>query len=388
MTLDIKTTGPDFTVQIKDFVIYAVLKLTFKPHKEEFPGFGAVVFCLREPPLIDFQTKFLTGDVGRLPGVQKAVDNLLLTMLMDMLVWPSRLVLPVAAGDYSFLEAKTIGYLIVELLEAKELANKEVVGKCDPYIVLYIQRRPDCIKESTKMLNMTSPIWNEIFTFNVEDLEAQSLTVRLMDVDTLNPADYIGSAVLPISQFGVNVQDIWVDLAGHPNKLHGKCPGRVHLLIRYMPIQSSQSESQTAEAVVKKKQRTNSVAESVTKSEGMTIETVMMPLLVHKAVETAIPDASGERNCREGLTQPATYGDASEESFTHSEIVKQGTIEKMDFKTQETCETQWSSNGGSNIVAGHENRVQAANEQERKVAVEINQLPGEVILAAELLEVD
>ena len=35
--------------QIKDFVMFGVIKLVFKPLKEQFPGFGAVTLSLLEP---------------------------------------------------------------------------------------------------------------------------------------------------------------------------------------------------------------------------------------------------------------------------------------------------------------------------------------------------
>ncbi|MCO5590732.1 hypothetical protein L7F22_044707 [Adiantum nelumboides] len=100
MLLHVSTTGPEFVVQVKNFVVYCVMRLTFAPLAHELPCFGAVVFSIIEPPLVDFQTKFISGDVKKIPGLEKAVDNILLSTLMDLLVWPGRVVVPVLPGDY------------------------------------------------------------------------------------------------------------------------------------------------------------------------------------------------------------------------------------------------------------------------------------------------
>lgn len=67
----------------------------------------------------------------------------------------------------SYLKAKPVGCLHVELVEAKELVNKEITGNSDPYIVLFVRRRQDSIKESSRMHGTCTPVWNEQFLFNV-----------------------------------------------------------------------------------------------------------------------------------------------------------------------------------------------------------------------------
>lgn len=48
--------------------------------------------------------------------------------------------------DFSDLELKPVGVLEVKLVEARDLKNKDLVGKSDPFAVLYI--RP--LREKTK----------------------------------------------------------------------------------------------------------------------------------------------------------------------------------------------------------------------------------------------
>ena len=82
-------------------------------------------------PIVDFQTKFLGGNILAIPGVDNVLDvrficvinsrvkvavlgdwgywtqpyicwmqNIILTALADLLVWPNRLVIPILPGDY------------------------------------------------------------------------------------------------------------------------------------------------------------------------------------------------------------------------------------------------------------------------------------------------
>lgn len=251
MVLHVSTSGPEYVVQVKHFVMYAVMKLTFTPLKEELPCFAAVVFSIIEPPLVDFQTRFISGDVKKMPEMQKAVDSILLAALMDLLVWPSRVVVPFIPGDYSNLEASCVGHLHVQLLEATELANKDIAGRSDPYVVLFVRWRQDLTKESSRMCDTSEPVWNEQFLFNVEDSAVQKLTIKVMNLNDINLDEYVGTAELAINQLEANIQkDLWIDLVGDPTKLRGKYAGKVHLLLEYKPLNSICTEYGSSKVVV------------------------------------------------------------------------------------------------------------------------------------------
>lgn len=48
----------------------------------------------------------------------------------------------------SDLELKPVGTLEVKLVQAKELTNKDLIGKSDPYAVLYVRPLKDRMKKS------------------------------------------------------------------------------------------------------------------------------------------------------------------------------------------------------------------------------------------------
>lgn len=71
----------------------------------------------------------------------------------------------------SELELKPQGKLTLTVVKANDLKNMELVGKSDPYVVVYV--RP-MFKVKTKVIDDNlSPVWNETFELIAEDKETQ-----------------------------------------------------------------------------------------------------------------------------------------------------------------------------------------------------------------------
>ncbi|KAH8960904.1 hypothetical protein BDL97_05G022100 [Sphagnum fallax] len=212
-------------------------RLLFKPLIASIPGFGAIVVSLNEPPELGFDLKFLGGDVAALPGVEKLIDNSIRTALMDSMVWPSRIVLPMIAGDFSFLQMHSVGELDIKLIEGKNLKKTDVImGKTDPFVVMYVHQTKDKMKRSTCKKGTLNPVWNESFKVEVEDPETQKLTLRLMDNESLERAEYVGSCEVSLGQFKPNVpKDMWLNVQKDP-KAHEEAIdhcGQLHVIIVY-----------------------------------------------------------------------------------------------------------------------------------------------------------
>jgi len=79
---------------------------------------------------------------------------------------------------YSDLELKPQGRLSVTVVKATSLKNKELIGKSDPYVRLYV--RP-MFKVKTKVIDDNlNPEWNETFELIVEDKETQSVILEVI----------------------------------------------------------------------------------------------------------------------------------------------------------------------------------------------------------------
>jgi Ca2+-dependent lipid-binding protein len=54
---------------------------------------------------------------------------------------------------FSDLELKPVGILEVKLVQAKELTNKDIIGKSDPYAELYVRPLRDRMKTSKTIVS-------------------------------------------------------------------------------------------------------------------------------------------------------------------------------------------------------------------------------------------
>lgn len=237
--LDVKTkVGVGLPIQVKNIGFTGVFRLIFTPLVDKFPCFGAVCYSLREKKNLDFKLKVVGGELSAIPGISDAIEETIRDAIEDSITWPVRQIIPILPGDYSDLELKPVGTLDVKLIQAKGLTNKDIVGKSDPYAVLFIRPLRNRMKKSKTIDNQLNPIWNEHFEFIVEDASTQYLTVRVFDDEGLQPSEFIGCAQVALKDLEPGkVKDVWLklvkDLVIQRDK---KDRGQVHLELLYCPF--------------------------------------------------------------------------------------------------------------------------------------------------------
>ncbi|KAG5562858.1 hypothetical protein RHGRI_005550 [Rhododendron griersonianum] len=237
--LDVKTkVGVGLPIQVKNIGFTGVFRLIFRPLVDEFPCFGAVCYSLREKKNLDFTLKFVGGELSAIPGISDAIEETIRDAIEDSITWPVRQIIRILPGDYSDLELKPVGTLDVKLIQAKGLTNKDIVGKSDPFAVLFIRPLRDRMKNSKTINNQLNPIWNEHFEFIVEDASTQYLTVRVFDDEGLQPSEFIGVAQVALKDLEPGkVKNVWLklvkDLVIQRDK---KDRGKVHLELLYCPF--------------------------------------------------------------------------------------------------------------------------------------------------------
>ncbi|KAF8413075.1 hypothetical protein HHK36_001051 [Tetracentron sinense] len=185
-------------IQLKDLQVFTVVRVIFQL-AEEIPCISAVVVALlSEPkPKIDYTLKAVGGSLTAIPGISDMIDDTVNSIVTDVLQWPHRIIVPIGGIPLytSELELKPQGKLTVTVVKAIELKNMEMIGKSDPYVVLYI--RP-LFKVKTKVIdNNLNPEWNQTFELIVEDKETQSLILEVFDEDVTQDKR-LGVAKLPL----------------------------------------------------------------------------------------------------------------------------------------------------------------------------------------------
>ncbi|XP_020240880.1 synaptotagmin-5-like [Asparagus officinalis] len=239
LVLDVGTRlGLSLPIQVKNIGFTGIFRLIFKPLVAEFPCFGAVSYSMREKKKLDYTLKVIGGEISSFPGISSAIEGTIHDAIEDTLMWPVRKVVPIIPGDYSDLELKPVGILEAKLVQAKDLTNKDMIGKSDPFAVLYIRPLPDKMKKSKTINNDLNPIWNEHFEFVVEDESTQHLVVKIYDDEGLQAAELIGCAQVMLRDLQPGkVKDVWLNLVKDLEvQRDRKYRGQVHLELLYCPF--------------------------------------------------------------------------------------------------------------------------------------------------------
>lgn len=185
-------------IQLKDLQVYTVIRVIFQL-AEEIPCISAVVVALlSEPkPRIDYTLKAVGGSLTAIPGLSDMIDDTVNSIVTDMLQWPHRMVIPIGGipVDISELELKPQGKLTVTVVKANDLKNMEMIGKSDPYVVVYI--RPLFKVKSKVIENNLNPVWNQTFELIAEDKETQLLILEVFDKD-IGQDKRLGITKLPL----------------------------------------------------------------------------------------------------------------------------------------------------------------------------------------------
>nr|GMD45778.1 synaptotagmin-5-like [Ipomoea batatas] len=226
-----------FDKKVKNIGFTGVFRIIFKPLVDEFPCFGAICFSLREKRNLDFTLKVIGGDIASIPGVSDAIETTIRDAIEDSITWPVRIIIPILPGDYSDLELKPVGMLDVKLIQAKELTNKDLIGKSDPFAEVFVRPLRARMKNSKVISNSLNPIWNEHFEFEVEDIATQHLTVKVYDDEGVQSSELIGCAQFPLKDLEPGkVKVVWLKLLKDLEiQRDTKNRGQVHLELLYCP---------------------------------------------------------------------------------------------------------------------------------------------------------
>eukprot|EP00245_Coleochaete_scutata_P011543 TRINITY_DN4303_c0_g1_i1.p1 TRINITY_DN4303_c0_g1~~TRINITY_DN4303_c0_g1_i1.p1 ORF type:complete len:576 (-),score=137.84 TRINITY_DN4303_c0_g1_i1:55-1782(-) len=342
--------GGSLPVQVKDVQLFGVFRVIFKPLIDEFPCFGALTVSLVTKPKIDFRLKVVGGEISSIPGLQSTIDGMIRTAISDALLWPSRIVIPIKPGDYKNLELQAVGQLDVKLVAAKGLLNTDMLGKSDPFAILYVRPIPSRMYKSPTVQNSLNPVWNEAASFVVEDWQTQKLVVMVMDEEGVQQAQLVGCADIPLKQLPPgHLQDVWLNLVKDLDnpKATTKIRGQVHLELLYREygedgkpiggirshVGSSHSAPTELERELAASMRSTSVAGPSTRAEGQAVPTMQREREIQRGVLTVVIQRGEDLVAKD-------YGGYSDPYCVVS--MKNGDVKKKTKVQERTLAPEWN----------------------------------------------
>lgn len=87
--------------------------------------------------------------------------------------------------------------LLVRVLEARNLAAKDLNGFSDPYVRVTVGKSK--AKSATIYKNL-NPVWNEELLLTVHDPESEILHLEVWDEDFFQTDDFLGKLDIPLSR--------------------------------------------------------------------------------------------------------------------------------------------------------------------------------------------
>ena len=124
--------------------------------------------------------------------------------------------------------------LNVEVIEAKKLPKMDIIGKADPYCYLWLSSRPTNRKKTKTVKKTYTPVWNESYSFPVQDVAADVLKIQMYDWDRTSKDDPISTLDIELKNLKIGeVKDEWFDMT--PVK-HVKKGGQIKLKLHLAPL--------------------------------------------------------------------------------------------------------------------------------------------------------
>ncbi len=109
------------------------------------------------------------------------------------------------AGPTS-LQQQTMPQIRVTVRNIRHLPKMDVMGKCDPYVMLSLGSQKQ--QQTSIQKNTYDPTYDEEFAFTVDDGNSDILTLDLMDWDRLTDHDYIGTVQIDLNDVIASFGDV------------------------------------------------------------------------------------------------------------------------------------------------------------------------------------
>uniref|UniRef100_A0A8C2H384 Extended synaptotagmin-like protein 1a n=1 Tax=Cyprinus carpio TaxID=7962 RepID=A0A8C2H384_CYPCA len=215
---------------VKGIQLHGKLRVILEPLIGDVPLIGAITMFFIRRPKLDINWTGLTNLLD-IPGLNAMSDTMIMDAIASFLVLPNRLTVPLVANLHVAQLRSPLprGIVRIHLLEAENLAAKDnymkgvISGKSDPYAVLRVGTQiftshhvdnnlnpqwremyevivhevPGQELELETVYGTNNPVWEDAFTFFIQDPRKQDIDIQVKDDDR---SLTLGSLSIPLSR--------------------------------------------------------------------------------------------------------------------------------------------------------------------------------------------
>ncbi|XP_020878498.1 synaptotagmin-3 isoform X2 [Arabidopsis lyrata subsp. lyrata] len=165
----------------------------------------------------------------------------------SMYHWPQVLEIPILDASTASVK-KPVGLLHVNIIRARNLLKKDLLGTSDPYVKLSLTGEKLPAKKTTIKKRNLNPEWNEHFKLIVKDPKSQVLQLEVFDWDKVGGHDRLGMQLIPLQKINPGEKKAFnLDLIKNSNVVMDsgdkKKRGRLELDLRYVPFREESLKS-------------------------------------------------------------------------------------------------------------------------------------------------
>ncbi|KAK7348325.1 hypothetical protein VNO80_22878 [Phaseolus coccineus] len=221
--------------------------------------------------------------------------------------------------------------LVVRVIEAKNLALTDTNGLSDLYVRVQLGKQ----KFKTKVVKSLNPMWDEQFTFWVDDLK-DSLVVSVMDEDKFFNYDYVGRLKVPIALvFEEEIKSLgtaWYSLKSKNKKSKNKQFGEIHLSIFISQSNGSGESNDIGDQLVPPRKCPDAITNSPSMS-SVSFSNLSSPV----REETASSSSKEEKSC---MHQKSFAGRIAQIFNKGTDVVSMSPSRSIDSDQSETCKVE------------------------------------------------
>ena len=249
-------------IAVKDVEVYAKVRVTLQPLMPTLCPFGGLIITLTEKPAVEFDLDLPLGLEGTVTAIiEDFVEKLLSEILGEALVWPERIVIPIADEEEplkipngetvthqwyvdNVLTLRNTGLVCVTAKRAENVVGTDLMSKADSYVRMYIKSKGKGKTNTEVIDNNNDPTWNHTVYMLVDDMNERKLTVAVMDENSPLPDVVIGEKVIDLKSLNLTPnesEEIWIDFpeTEKRNRSYKRGPMRLLLDVTYIPFDAT-----------------------------------------------------------------------------------------------------------------------------------------------------